>query len=352
MDWLWPGFLVLLGLIPLLIAVYIWILRRRRRFTVRYSSLALVRDGQPRSSRWRRHLPFVLFLIALSSLVIAIGRPVTIVSVPSGQTTVIFAIDMSNNMCETDVRPTRLGAAENAMLSFIQHQKATTQIGIVAFSGFAELVQPPTNDSAALQAAIASLLVGRRTAIGSGILKALDAIAEVDPSVAPSVYDSSGLEPTPVPHGAYTPDIIVILTDGDSDTGPLPVDAAQQAVDRGVRIYTIGYGTQTPGRSVRGCGAGGQGGNGGSGGFGGFGGGGGGFQEGINDVTLKQVAAMTGGTYHAAASAGELQSVINNLPTYLITKHEVSEVSVAFTALGALLAAVAVGLGLAWQPLP
>src|SRR5712692_10481651 len=136
MDMLWPGFLVLLGLIPLLIVVYVWILRRRRRFTVRYSSLALVREGQPRSSRWRRHLPFALFLVALSSLVIAMGRPVTIVSVPSGQTTVVFAVDVSGSMCQTDVDPSRLGAAENAALSFIQSQKATTQIGIVAFSGF------------------------------------------------------------------------------------------------------------------------------------------------------------------------------------------------------------------------
>jgi Ca-activated chloride channel family protein len=351
MDLLWPGFLVLLLLVPVLIGVYIWILRQRRRFTVRYSSLALVRDGQPRSSRWRRHLPFALFLIALSSLVIAMGRPVTIASVPSGQTTVIFAIDMSNNMCETDIQPTRLGAAENAMLAFIQHQKSTTQIGIVAFSGFAELVQPPTNDSAALQAAIGSLLVGRRTAIGSAILKAIDAIAEVDPSVAPAVYDSSGVEPTPVPHGAYAPDIIVILTDGDSDTGPLPADAAQQAVDRGIRIYTIGYGTNGGGRSGRGCNTGSQGGGGGGGG-GGFGGfGGGGFGEGINDVALKQISAMTGGTYHPAASAGELQSVFDNLPIYLITKHEVSEVSVAFAALGALLAVAAIALGLMWQPL-
>jgi Ca-activated chloride channel family protein len=357
MDLLWPAFLVLLAIIPLLIVAYVWILRRRRRFTVRYSSLALVREGQPRTSRWRRHLPFALFLIALSSLVIAMGRPVTIASVPSGQTTVVFLIDVSGSMCQNDVLPTRLGAAQNAAIAFVQKQKSTTQIGVVAFSSTAELVQAPTNDSTALQAAIESLAVGRRTAIGSGILKAIDAIAEVDPAVAPSVYDSSKVEPTPVPRGAYAPDIIVLLTDGQSNTGPSPIDAAQQAVDRGVRIYTIGYGTETGSTSFRGCGTRGGGGGGFGGGFGGFGGGfggggGGGFRRGIDDVTLKQVAAMTGGTYHAAASASELQSVFDNLPTYLITKHEVTEVSVAFAALGVLLAAAAVGLGLMWQPLP
>ena len=265
MDLLWPGFLVLLVVVPLLIVAYVWILRRRRRFTVRYSSLALVREGQPRSSRWRRHLPFALLLIALSSLVIAMGRPVTIASVPSGQTTVVFLIDVSGSMCQNDVLPSRLGAAQNAALAFVQKQKSTTQIGLVAFSTTAEIVQAPTNDSAALQAAIESLAIGRRTAIGSGILKAIDAIAEVDPSVAPAVYDSSRVEPTPVPHGAYAPDIIVLLTDGQSNTGPSPIDAAQQAVDRGVRIYTIGYGTQTGSTSFRGCGTRGGGGGGGAG---------------------------------------------------------------------------------------
>src|SRR5512139_3162347 len=221
MDLLWPGFLLLLGLIPALIAAYLWVLRRRRRFVVRYSSLALVREALPRQSRWR-HLPFALFLLALSSLIVAVSRPVTIVSVPAGQTVVLLAMDVSRSMCSTDVQPSRIEAAEAAALSFIQRQQATTQIGIVAFSGYAEVIQPPTTDTEALQAAVESLATGRRTAIGSGILKALDAIAEIDPSVAPSATGNSrGPQPTPVPHGAYAPDIIVLLTDGASNAGPL-----------------------------------------------------------------------------------------------------------------------------------
>src|SRR6185295_16292780 len=98
MDWLWPGFLLLWGLIPLLILAYILILRRRRRFAVRYSSLALVREGLPRSSRVRRHLPFVLFLLGLTSLVMALGRPVSIVSVPSDQTVIMLVLDVSGSM--------------------------------------------------------------------------------------------------------------------------------------------------------------------------------------------------------------------------------------------------------------
>ena len=359
MDILWPGFLLLLGLVPVLIAVYIWMLRRRRRFVVRYSSLALVREALPHQSRWRRHLPFALFLLALSSLILAVSRPVTIISVPAGQTVVLLAIDVSRSMCSTDVQPSRLEAAEAAALSFIQRQQAAMQIGIVAFSGYAELIQPPTTDTEALQAAVESLATGRRTAIGSGILKALDAIAEIDPSVAPSVTSSSrGPQPTPVPHGAYAPDIIVLLTDGVSNTGPPPIVAAQQAVDRGVRVYTIGFGTangssfpqcnpqfmgREPGDNQR---------FGGGGPFGGGPPGSGGFRRGIDEATLKQVADMTGGTYYSAESAGELQNVFQNLPTYLITKHETSEVSVVFTAIGALLAALAIALSLLWHPLP
>src|SRR3990172_6218199 len=356
MNLLWPGFLLLLGLMPVLVAVYIWVLRRRRRFAVRYSSLALVREVLPRPSRLRRHLPFALFLLALASLIIALGRPVAIVSVPTGQVTIILALDVSRSMCQRDIRPNRLEAARAAALSFIQRQKSGTQIGIVAFAGFAELIQPPTTDQETLQTAVESLTTARRTAIGSGILKALDAIAEVDKNVAPSVTgSSSGVEPTPVPRGAYAPDIIVLLTDGASNTGPLPLDAAQQAVDRGIRVYTIGFGSENGSASLPFCGQGFQ----GDGAFDGgqqFGGGqgfgGGGFRRGIDEETLKQVAEMTDGEYYSAESADELQKVFQNLPTYLIVKRETREISVAFTAIGALVAAMAIALSLIWHPLP
>ncbi len=348
MTLLWPGFLLLLGLIPLLIIVYILILRRRRRFAVRYSSLALVRDALPHQSRLRRHLPFALFLIALASLIVALSRPVNIVTLPTDQTTIILAIDVSGSMRSRDIQPSRLEAAEAAAMSFIQHQKGTTQFGIVAFSTIAEIIQSPTNDQEALQAAIDSLTVGRRTAIGSGILTSIDAIAEVDKNVAPSTTDTNGIQAIPVPHGDYAPDIIVLLTDGVSNSGPAPLDAAQQAVDRGIRVYTIGFGTQNGYIPFD---------NGQNGGFGNFGfgggfGGGGGFRTGIDEAVLKQIASMTGGTYHSASSAQELQSVFDNLPTYLISRHEVSEISVFFTAFGALLAGLAIALSLTWHALP
>ncbi|MGQ0600630.1 MAG: VWA domain-containing protein [Anaerolineales bacterium] len=354
MDLLWPGFFLLLGLIPLLIAVYIWRLRRRQRFVVRYSSLSLVRDAMPRYAWWRRHLPFVLFLFAFASLAMALMRPVAIVSVPTGQTTIILTMDVSRSMCATDILPNRLESAKAAALSFVQGQSANAQIGLVAFAGFAETIQLPTNDQEILQDAIVSLTTGRRTAIGSAILKSLDTIAEIDPNVAPSVADGSpGVDVLPVPKGAYAPAIIVLLTDGVSNAGPQPVEAAQQAADRGVRVYTIGFGTENESSPFGGPGC--QFGDPFGGGFGGpsfGGGGGGGFRRGIDEETLREVSAMTGGEYYAATSAGELQSVFQSLPTSLITRHETTEISVAFAALGALLAALAVGLSQLWSPLP
>ena len=340
MTLLWPGFLWLLGLVPLFIGIYIWMLRRQR-VGLRYSSLSLVRVALPRYSNHKRHVPFALFLLALTSLIVTMARPVQIVSIPSGQATIILALDVSGSMRQQDIRPSRLQAAKAAALSFIDNQKASTRIAIVAFAGYAELIQPATSDHAALQYAIQSLTTARGTAIGSGILEALDAIAEIDPNVAPSVTDpSSEEEPIPVPKGAYVPHIIVLLTDGVATTGPFPLDAAQQAVDRGVRIYTIGFGTEN-----------------GSSDFGGGppGGGqrqGGGFRRGIDEETLKQIAAMSDGKYYAASSANELLDVFQHLPTYLITISEVTEISFVFAALGALLVAISIALSLRWQPLP
>jgi Ca-activated chloride channel family protein len=350
MEFLWPGFLILLGLIPLLIGLYIWMLRRRR-FVVRYSSLELIRAALPKKSNWRRHLPVALFLLGLTSLVFALGRPVAILNVPTKQTTIILTMDVSGSMRSRDIQPSRLQAAEEAAFSFIQHQKSNTQIGLVAFSSFAELIQPATTDQAALQSALDSLTVGRRTAIGSGILVALDAISQVDKNVAHSITGAQpGVEPAPVPKGDYAPDIIVLLTDGDSNAGPDPIVAAQQAADRGVRVYTIGFGTiNGPDVSQSPFGFGGPPG----GGFFGGGGGGGGFGRlGLNEPMLKQIASMTGGTYHLASSASQLESVFSGLPTYLIIKHEVLETSVLFVAFGALLTGIALLLSLVWRPLP
>jgi Ca-activated chloride channel family protein len=292
-----------------------------------------------------------LFLVALASLIIAFGRPITIASLPMTQNTIILAMDVSRSMLFSDVEPSRLAAAKDAAESFVKRQSASTQIGVVAFSGYAQIILPPTADQSAVQAAIESLTTARATAIGSGLLKSLDAIAEIDPNVPPSMTESSsGIEPTPPPKDTYAPEIIVLLTDGVNNAGPLPIDAAQQAVDRGIRVYTIGFGTANgPNANQFGGAFGGQQFGGGQQGNGqGYGG----FRRGIDEVTLKQVATMTGGQYYPAAGADELQQVFQKLPTNLITKRETTEISVAFVAIGALLAAVAVVLSMLWHPLP
>jgi Ca-activated chloride channel family protein len=363
MDFLWSDFLALLLLLPAMVAVYVWAMRRRRPTGLRYSSLALVREAAPGSSRLRRHLPFVLLLAAFGGLVVALSRPVVVLSVPTNQTTIILTIDVSGSMCSTDIPPSRLQAAEAAAAAFIDSQAAGTRFGIVAFSGFAEVVQSPTDDRTVLLNALRSLATGRRTAIGEGILASIDAISEIDPAVAKSQNDTStGPAPTPVPPGDYAPDIVVLLTDGVNNSGTAPLDAAQQAADRGVRVYTIGFGTANGGAldptcasqfigREPGAGAGGFGGGFGGGGVG-QGGGGGNFPRGIDEATLQQIAAKTGAKYYPAENAAQLGSVFQSLPTNLITKHEATEVSVVFVGIGALLAALAALLGKAWRPLP
>jgi len=358
MKLLWPGFLTLLGLIPLIAAAYIWMQRRRRRFVIRYSSLSLVREALPKQSSLRRHLPFALFLAALGSLIFALGRPAAVTHVPAGQANIILTIDVSRSMLQEDIFPNRLEAAEEAANFFIQRQLSANRIGIVIFAGYAQLVQAPTTDQNALEAVVESLTTGRGTAIGSGIIEALNAIAEVNPDIEPvtelppaAPFGGPAPEPTadvpfapfaPLDEGGYAPDIIVLLTDGVTTTGPFPLDAAKQAADRRVRVYTIGFGTNMggalpnerrsfPDEPQFGRGR---------------------FRRAIDEDTLKSIAAMTGGEYYTAESASELQEVFASLPTHLVTREELLEMSVVFAAVGALLTAAAVLLSLLWRPLP
>jgi Ca-activated chloride channel family protein len=326
--------LLLLILLPLMVAAYLWVLRRRRRFAVRYSSLSLVRAALPDHSRLRRHLPFILLLLALASLVLAAGRPVAATIVPSGQATIVLTLDVSRSMRAADIPPSRLAAAQAAARSFIENQAAHRQLGIVAFAGFAEMIQAPTSDQEALEDAVRGLITGRGTAIGSGIFEALEVIARLDPSGAPESAATSPGMPSLAPAGSGAPAIIVLLTDGVNTTGPSPLEAAQQAAERGIRVYTVGFGTANGGFSG-----------------GGFSGGGGRFRRGIDEETLQQIADMTGGAYYAAESAGELEQVFRDLPASFSTRTETTEVTVLFAALGALIATLAIALSLLWNPL-
>jgi Ca-activated chloride channel homolog len=220
-------------------------------------------------------------------------------------------------------------------------------VGLVAFAGFSALVQSPTTDQSLLRDAVRGLRPARATAIGSGIFESLNAIAEINDAIEPVTGTSLGaalqkLEPETdaVP---YAPEIIVLLTDGVTTTGVPPLQAAQLAAERGIRVYTIGFGTAHGGSGSICGGWGGQ-------GFGFGGGGGGGFRRGIDEATLIEVADMTGGEYYSAESAGELQEVFEGLPASFATRPETTEITFLFAALGALLALAALGLALRWQP--
>ena len=358
MNLLWPWFLLLLILVPLIITVYIWILRRKRRFAVRYSSLMLIREALPKRSRWRQHLPFILFLIGTTSLITAMARPVAVTEVPLSRTTIILALDISRSMCATDISPNRLSVAQDAALNFIENQADSTQIGIVAFAGFAEIIVPPTRDKDVLQEAITNLTTSLGTAIGSATLKSIDAIAEINTTVAPSglnlrVEDRETMLENPV----YQPDIIVLLTDGANTHGPLPLDVAQQAADRQVRVYTIGFGTtelsemvcsqQQLGIDIFGNDFG-------SGFFGGFGGGGRDLRRFLllDEATLQGVADITGGSYFRTENADQLYEIFLDLPTQIVLQKQNLEISVLFSILGAVFVMLAVTLSLWWHRFP
>jgi len=368
MTFFWPWFLLLLLLIPLLIGIYIWNLRRKRKYAVSYSSLSLIREALPKHSRWRQHLPFVFFLLGIACLATAVARPAAEVEVPLSRTTIILALDISRSMCAIDVPPNRLTVAQDAALAFIEDQADDTRIGIVAFAGFAEIVVPPTNDKEVLQDAVKNFTTSIGTAIGSATLKSIDAIAEVNEAVAPSGMNLAAERGDAQPEiGFYQPDIIVVLTDGANSQGTLPIDAAQVAADRQVRVYTIGFGSDDPQQMV--CtpeqlgsdGFGGRFGGGGGGNFGGGGGGnfggGGGFGDFrrfliLDEDTLQGMADLTGGTYYRAENAEQLYDVFVDLPQEIVLQEDRVEITVLFSILGAVFVMIALALSLLWHRFP
>ncbi len=360
MSFLWPWILTLLVLIPLLVLFYIWILRRKRKYAVRYSSLSLIREALPKHARLRRHFPFILFLVSMAFLVIAAARPRTEVEVPIDRTTIMLAIDISRSMCATDVEPNRLTVAQEAALAFIEDQAEDTRIGIVAFADFAEIVVTPTNDKEALKAAVNNFTTSIGTAIGSATLKSIDAISEINQSVAQSGVDLSSVVDDDISEtGLFQPDIIVVLTDGANTRGSLPLDAAHQAADRQLRVYTIGFGSDDPGEMV--CSPQQLGSASFSGGFGGGGfrdetsgggsNGGGGFRRFLllDEETLQAMADLTGGIYYRAEDAEQLYDVFINLPNDIVLQKENLEITVIFSTLGGILVFCAAALSLHWN---
>jgi Ca-activated chloride channel family protein len=345
----WPWALTALLIVPLLLAVRWWLSRRRKRAAVTVSSVALIRAALPGRTAWRRRIPIWLFLAGLLVLAAGLSRPQASVSVPSNNTSILLAVDVSGSMCSTDVAPNRLAVASEAARNFIKKQNDGTRIGLVAFSGIAGLLVPPTTDKDKLLDAIDGLKTARGTAIGQGILTAIDAIAEINPNVAATGVDLGDTPPNPL--AGYEPDTIVVLTDGSNTTGVDPVTAAQQAAARRVRVFTIGFGTTEPTQMM--CTAnqvgtdGAFGGGFPRGGFGGYGRGG--RNQDIDEDALQKVADTTGGRYFRAEDADQLTGVLGDLPREIGLHRENVEITVWFVLAGALLVFTGVGLSLWWN---
>ncbi|MGO4343310.1 VWA domain-containing protein [Pedococcus sp. 2YAF34] len=369
-----PYVLMALLAVPLLVGVYWWQLRRRRRQAVAFSSMALIRSALPRQRTWRRHVPIGLVLASLALLAVAGSRPQVRAEVPVSSSAVILAVDVSGSMCATDVTPNRLAAAQDAVRTFIDKQDDRTRIGLVVFSGFAQVAVAPTTDHTELRKAVDGLTTGRGTTIGAAILKSIDAIAEINPDVAPADTsgttgtvpgapgapgDPSGPAPgnpspgTPAPRSARTaPEIVVLLTDGANTRGVTPQEAAEQAAARGVRVYPIGFGTTEPTQMV--CTRDQLGGglyDGPGQGFSGIGPGGRNFLV-VDEAALREVATTTGGEYFAASDAGQLQGVLADLPKHVDTELQQVDLSVGFAAVAALVLLAGLALGVRWAPYP
>jgi Ca-activated chloride channel family protein len=345
MSFSWPWALLALLVIPLVFAAW-WLTRlRRRRAVVRVTSIALVRTAMPGRSRWRRRIPTALLTLGLAVLAVGAARPQATVPVASSSATIMLALDVSGSMCSTDVQPNRITAAERAATAFIKSQTGGPRIGLVAFAGTAVVLVPPTADTKQLISALGGLTTSFGTAIGEGILTSLDAIAQVDRSVAPT-----GATVSRGRGAGYADDVIVVLTDGSNNRGIDPQTAAKEAAGRGVRVFAIGYGTDNPAPLA--CGSGQFGGFGGvsPGGFGGFGGrGGAGNPFDADYGALMQISRTTGGTFYRAQDADQLSRALAKLPAAFTIVRKHMDIASWFAAGGGLLIAAAVALSLWWN---
>ncbi len=340
MSFLWPALLWSLLLLPLLVLLYVWLLRRRRRSTVRLASVAIAKAALGKGPGWRRHLPPLLMLLALGTLLLASARPTAVITLPLSQRTIMLAMDVSGSMRAEDVKPNRLVASQEAAKAFVNALPRDVKVGIVSFAGTAAVVQAPTTSRDDIIAAIDRFQLQRATATGSGIILSLATLFpehNIEISHITGQRKFPGSEPigeaadkpkfVPVEPGSFNSAAIIMLTDGQRTTGPDPMDAAKMAAERGVRVYTVGIGT-TQGEVI---------------GFEGWS-----MRVRLDEVTLKAVANQTLGEYFYAGTAEDLMKVYASLSARLVVERKETEISAIFAALGALLALVSAGLSVFW----
>jgi Ca-activated chloride channel homolog len=343
-TFVWPQFLWLLLILPLLVAVYLWLLKRRKKVSVQYSNLALVKQALGKQPAWRRHLPPALMLVALGAMLFAAARPMTIIQLPSNKQTIMLAMDVSGSMRAKDVEPSRLVAAQNAAKAFLTELPRHVRVGIVAFAGSAQLAQLPTLSREDLVTAIDSFQLQRGTATGNGIALSLATLfpddgidisqmqwganASMSPRARPlGEAKKEETKKEPVAPGSYTSAAIIMLTDGQRTTGIDPLEAAKMAADRGVRVYTVGVGTVN-GETI---------------GFDGWS-----MRVRLDEETLKQIANRTAAEYFYAGTAADLKKVYEALSSRLGVEKRETEVSGIVSLIAAVFALLAAGLSVAW----
>ncbi len=329
MEFEWPALLLLLLLAPVLVLVYLRAQRRRQQMAARFASLGVAATG----AGWRRHIPPGLFLLGLVCLLVASARPHTTVSLPRREGTVILAFDVSGSMSAEDMQPNRMEAAKAAVLDFVERQPESILVGVVAFSDSGFSVQHPTNDKAEILAAINRMKPQRGTALGSGILASLNTITSGNAAnwVAPKVFSNLTPEPTatptPMPPGVYQPAVIILLTDGDNNQDPDPQEVAQFSAERGVRIYTIGIGSEA-GATVT---------------VNGFT-----VHTELNADLLRAIAETTDGKYFQAQTEEDLHKIYETITPQFVVKPENTEVTALFAAGGLLIFLLAGIFSLVW----
>ncbi len=340
LHFIWPDFLWLLLVLPLLVLAYIWLMRRKKKNVLRYASLSIVREAMGTGNSIRRHIPPALFLIAVAAMLVAAARPVAVISLPSNQQTIILAMDVSGSMRATDVKPNRLAAAQEAAKKFLVDLPRHVRVGIVAFAGSAQVAQIPTLNREDLASAIDRFQLQRGTATGNSIVISLaalfpDAGIELNqmgsrPMPAARAIDQPAQEKkafTPVAPGSYNSAAIIMLTDGARTTGVDPLEAAKMAADRGIRVYTVGIGT-VDGDTI---------------GFEGWT-----MRVRLDEETLKGIATKTNAEYFYAGSADTLKKVYETLSSRLTVEKKETEISGLLALAAAVLALFSAGLSVAW----
>jgi Ca-activated chloride channel family protein len=345
MSFLWPKFLFLLLVVPVLAGLYFLLLNRKKKFALRYSSLADVKAAMGASQRIRRHLPPLFLLLALTLLIAATARPTLRMTLPFRHQTIVLAIDVSKSMQAIDVAPDRLTAAQDAARSFVMAQPRNTRIGIVSYGGTATVAQAPTANREDVIAAIERLQLQGRTAVGSGLLVSLKILfpdLEIDlDSLHPRRRSSAARQGNsldakpkadspafiPVAAGSYMHGAIILLTDGQNTTGPDPVEAAKMAAERGVRVYTLGLGTPN-GEVVS---------------FGGST-----IHVRLDEESLKEIARLTKAEYFYADNGLDLKKIYQNLNLRLGFEKKETEITAFFTAAAAFLSVLSGLLSMLW----